>query len=337
MKRRKNREKLLTLKSKNILVTGGCGFIGSHLVDMITQESPGQIIVIDRDIKKKRPNLVKAFKNFPRIKLFQLNVSNYKNIVEVLKKFKVDVVFHLAALSLVESLVHPKKVVLSNVRMVVNLLELQRLGFFKTLILVSSSEAYGTAETYPMSEKHFLQPTTPYAASKAATDLIALSYNKTFKNDVAIVRPFNNYGPRQNPFFKGIVTHTIELLLANKSPVLYGKGEQTRDYIFVRDTVTGMLEVYKHKSTRGQIINLGSGRMIKIKDLVNKLIKISGKKIRPSFLGARVADVRNHCADIRVAKRLLGWEPEVSLEKGLKETYEWYKRGIKLTYPAKRV
>ena len=173
--------------------------------------------------------------------------------------------------------------------MATNLLELQRKKLFKTLILISSSEAYGTANFIPMKEDHPLHPTTPYAASKAAADLIALSYYQTFGNDLTIVRPFNQYGPRQNLALRGVITSSIEALLADKQPVIYGTGDQTRDYMFVKDTARGIIDAYKN---------------------------------------ARVADVRNHCAGISLARKLMKWYPKEPLDEGLKKTYEWYKRKI---------
>lgn len=318
-------ENKLTLKDKSILVTGGTGFVGSHLVELLALENPSQIVIFDRNSQSKRSNLNEVLKRFPKIELLQMNVSNFKGLEKLLKKYNFDVIFHLAALSLFESLKRPKEVVLANIRMATNLLELQRKGLFKTLILISSSEAYGTAKFFPMKENHSLNPTTPYAASKAAADLIALSFYQTFGNDLAIVRPFNQYGPKQNPHLRGIITATIEALLADKRPIVNGTGNQTRDYVFVKDTVRGILEAYKHPSSRGKIINLGSGKMIKMKDLVNKLIKISGKKVAIRFRKARVADVKNHHADIALAKRLLDWQPKINIDDGLKETYNWYK------------
>ena len=322
------RSKILTLRGKSVLVTGGSGFVGSHLVDLLTSEKPSRIIVVDRTVKTKLSNLSSALKNFPNIKIIHLNVSNFSSLEKLFKTYKVDIVFHLAALSLFVSPKKPWETVRDNVIMATNLLELQRKKLFKTLILISSSEAYGTANFIPMKEDHPLHPTTPYAASKAAADLIALSYYQTFGNDLTIVRPFNQYGPRQNLALRGVITSSIEALLADKQPVIYGTGDQTRDYMFVKDTARGIIDAYKNVSTRGQIVNLGSGKMIKIKDLVNKLIKVSGKKIKPSFQKARVADVRNHCAGISLARKLMKWYPKEPLDEGLKKTYEWYKRKI---------
>jgi len=319
-------KKRLSLRDKCVLVTGGAGFVGSHLVDSLVYEKPSQIIVVDKNIKRKLSNLNDALHKFPKIKVLQLDVSNFSRIGALFKEYNVSVTFHLAALSLFESLRKPRKVVLDNVKMTTNLLELQRKEMFKTLILISSSEAYGTAESIPMRENHDLHPTTPYAASKAASDLLALSYCQTFNNDLTIVRPFNQYGPRHNPAFRGVITSTIEALISDTEPTVYGTGEQTRDYIFVKDTVRGIIDVYKYPSTRGQIINLGSGKMIKIKDLVAKLIKVSGKKMNIKFEKARVADVRNHCADIKLARDLMGWCPRVGLDRGLRETYKWFKK-----------
>jgi len=324
------RNEKLSLQGKSILVTGGAGFVGSHLVDRLVLEKPSQIIVVDRVIKsrRKRDNLKEALENFPDLKVIQLDVANFSGLEKLFNKYKISVVFHLAALSLIESLKRPRKVVLANVKTITNLMELQRRKMFETIISVSSSESYGTALEIPMSEHHPLNPTTPYAASKAAADLIALSYFKTFKNDISIVRPFNQYGPRHNPIYKGIVTSTIEALLANRSPVIYGTGGQTRDYIFVKDTALGIVEAYKNPVTRGQIVNLGTGKMVSMKDLVSKLIAISKKDVEIKYVDARVADVKNHCANIELAKRSMNWKPSVKLDEGLKQTYEWFRKEL---------
>lgn len=319
------KSKTLKLNRKRVFVTGGAGFVGSHLVDALISEKPSLTVIVDKKAKSKLTNLDNAFKKTKDIKVLQADVSDFTAIKKITIKYKPEVVFHLATLSLFDSLKRPWRTVINNIQMTTNLSELQRLKLFKTLVLVSSSEAYGSAQTIPMNENHPLQPTTPYAASKAASDLIALSYQKTFGNDVVIVRPFNQYGPRQNPAIKGIITSTIKSLLAGKQPVVFGDGEQTRDYIFVRDTVKGIINAYKHLSTRGKVINLGSGKMIKMKKLVQDLINLGHKKIKIKYKKTRVADVRNHCADISYAKKLIKWSPKVSLEAGLKETYEWYK------------
>ena len=320
--------KKLSLGGKKVLVTGGAGFIGSHLVDKLIDQNPSLILIVDNKATAKLDNLSDAFNKSKDIEIVQASINVMPVIKKIVAKYKPDAVFHLATLSLFDSLGKPWKTVMNNVGMATNLLELQRLGMLGTLVLMSSSEAYGTALTVPMSEIHPLNPMTPYAASKVSSDLIGLSYRRTFDSDVVIVRPFNQYGPRQNPAIRGIVTSTINALLSNNQPVIYGNGEQTRDYTFVKDTVVGLINAYKNPQTRGKVINIGSGKSIKMVELVEKLIRISGKDIKIKFEKNRVADVKDHCADIKLARRLIGWSPKVKIDDGLKETYEWYKNKL---------
>ena len=315
----------LSLNGKSVVVTGGYGFIPSHLVDGLILEKPSRLIVLDNFSQSGAHNLDEAKKNFGKLKIFKCDIAEQKELRAIIHKGSVDVIFHLATLSLNESLIRPKKVIETILSMAINLLELQRKGGFKTLIMMSSSEAYGSAKFAPMSEDHPLMPNTPYAAAKASADLLAFSYCKTFGNDVSIVRSFNNYGPRQNARLGGVVTSTIEALLLGRTPVLLGRGDQSRDFLFVGDTVRGILDIYKKPATREQVINLGSGKKTKIKDLIKMLIEISGKQTNHLIKAGRKSDVSEHLADISTARKLLNWSPQTNLRNGLLTTYNWYK------------
>jgi len=179
-----------------------------------------------------------------------------------------------------------------------------------------------------MDESHPLNPTTPYAASKAAGDHIVLSYYETFNTDSAIIRPFNNYGPRQNEkSYAGIIPLTIRRIMDGESPVIYGDGKQTRDYIFVKDTARMAIEVYKNERTRGRVINIGSGSEISVIELIRKIMEIMGcnKKIR--YEEKRPGDVMRHLASIELAKKLLDFKPRTSFSDGIAKTVDWYVNG----------
>lgn len=317
----------MKLKNKNILVTGGAGFIGSHLVDDLAKEGLNKIVVIDNFFLGKESNLKEAKKKMKNIVVYREDASDYNALEYILKKDSIDVVFDLAVKPLPYSFVNPKGAFLTSVEIAQNLCLLQKKDLFKTLIHFSSSEAFGSLEYFPMDEKHPLNPTTPYSAGKAAADLLILSYINTFGIDASILRPFNNYGPRQNDtLYAAIIPITIKRFMKNKKPVLEWDGQQTRDFIYVKDTTRATIEAYKNQKSRGKVINIASGKETKMITILDKITEIMGgevgKYIRKPRRGG---DVRRHCADISLAKKILKFEPKISLEEGLRNTISWYR------------
>lgn len=319
-----------SLKNKSILVTGGAGFIGSHLVDRLIKEEPEKIVVVDNFFLSKEANLADAQKKFENFKIFREDASDFEKMNEILRAENIGVVFNLAVVPLPTSLVKPEWTVDVNIKITNVLCELLREEAFETLIHCSSSEAYGSAEYVPMDEKHPLNPTTPYAASKAASDHIVLSYYRTFGLDVSIVRPFNNYGPRQNErSYAGVIPTTIRSIFEGETPVIFGDGEQTRDYIYVTDTANAMVEIYKNKNTRGKLINIGSGKEISINNLIRAICHVMNYNNNPMYKDPRIGDVRRHCADITFAKEVIDFKPMIDFEEGLRKTVEWYAKSLK--------
>jgi UDP-glucose 4-epimerase len=190
----------------------------------------------------------------------------------------------------------------------------------------SSSEAYGNAIRVPMNEDHPLIPSTPYAASKVASDYIALSYLKTFGLRVMIVRPFNNYGPRQNEgSYAGIIPIVVKRVQGGEAIEIFGDGEQTRDFSFVRETANAALRLSQKDEAIGKIINLASGKEISINRLVRNMLKVMGVHHYPVVhTDPRPGDVRRHCGGIKLANKLIGFKSKIPLEEGLRETIHWY-------------
>ncbi|MBU4346028.1 MAG: GDP-mannose 4,6-dehydratase [Candidatus Omnitrophica bacterium] len=325
-------KRLLSLKNKSILVTGGAGFIGSHLVDELIKERPSKLIVIDYIFKGQAnpDNLKEAKRVFPSLKLYTDDLTDYKKVKAILRKEKVDVIFDLATIPLPASLIKPYWTCDTMLKIILNLCELCREGLFKTLIHLSSSEACGSAQYIPMDETHPLMVRTPYAACKASGDLLVRSYFCTFGLDTAIARPYNNYGPRQpiGPY-AAIIPRVIHKLMNNQRPIIFGDGRQTRDYIYVTDTVKGVIAVYKNQTTRGKIINIARGEEISMNNLVRIISEIMEFKQKPIYKKSRVADVRRHFADTRLARQLLGFKAEVDIRQGLEETITWYMKKLK--------
>jgi UDP-glucose 4-epimerase len=318
------------IKSSSVLVTGGAGFIGSNLVEELVKLGAKKIFVIDNfsleKIGGKQRGLYILNRHRGRFKLIVGDVSNYSFMLELFKKEEIDYVFNLAVLPLPLALRRPSYVFNKNVKIAVTLAELQRRDLFKTLIHFSSSEVYGSAVQVPMREGHPLQPSTSYGASKAAQDLLLLSYYNNFGNDVRIIRPFNNIGPAQNDFsYSAVVPRTIRRILMCKEPEIFGDGLQTRDFIYVKDTCKAAIKMALNDSLKGQVINIASGKETTIKDLVNNICRLMGYNGRIVYRPPRPGDVRRHYADITKARELLSFEPETSLEDALRIVINWYR------------
>ncbi len=315
------------IRGKNVLITGGAGFIGSHLTDTLLAAGAEKVVIVDNFFLGKDANLAEARANYPdRVIVYRDDARDLGTMKAVMKKEQVEVVFNLATIALNYSFFNPFTAYKVNVDIAETLMHLMEDGVFKTLIHSSSSEAYGTAEYSPMDEEHPLHPTTPYAAGKAAADLMIMSFYNVWKYDISIIRPFNNYGPRQNDkALAAIIPLTARRILNGEKPVLEGTGLQTRDFINVHDTARAFCLAYENEKSRGHIINLGSGYDISMKRVVEEICAYYGYSGEIEYRPGRPADVQKLCADAKLAKSLLGFVPEVDFTEGLKETLDWYK------------
>lgn len=319
----------MSLKNKSILITGGAGFIGSHLLDRLIREEPEALVVVDDFLMGSMQNLGDAQKNFENLRIYSMDAGHYENMKEVVTNHNTEIVFDLATVPLPASLEKPRWAYETNVTRCLALCELIRNGYFSVLIHYSSSEAYGSLKYSPMNEEHPWNPTTPYAASKAAEDHLVFSYYHTFGIEIAIIRPFNNYGPRQNMGkYAGVIPLTIKRILNGEPPVIYGDGNQTRDYLYVTDTADASVKVYNCKNTRGKVLNIASGKELTIKEIVTGIASYLGCTAPILYREPRPGDVRRHFADISLAKKLIGFEPTVQFEDGIKSTIEWYREFI---------
>jgi len=315
----------VNLSNKSVLVSGGAGFIGSHLVDKLIPEKLSNLVVVDNFFLGKESNLEEAKRNRPDLKVYNLDASNYGAMKNIVQQEGIQVIFNLAVVPLPASLEKPRWTYEQNVNITLCLCELARERYFDTLIHFSSSEALGTCQYAPMDENHPLNPTTPYGASKAATDVLVLSYVNTFSIDASIIRPFNNYGPRQNEgSYAGLIPLTIKRILSGEAPVIYGDGEQTRDYIYVVDAAEAAVQIYNYESTRGKIVNIASGSEITINKLVRLIAEYMGCKKSIVYEDERPGDVRRFIASTDLARNLIDFKPRINLEEGLKQTIGWY-------------
>ena len=314
------------ITGKNVLVTGGAGFIGSHLCDELLSKGASKVVCVDNFFLGKMENISDALKH-ENFVLYRDDCRQFGVMQSIIEKEEIEVVFNMATIALNYSFFNPFDAYMVNVQIANTLLELLKVGAYKTLIHTSSSEAYGTAQYSPMDENHPTDPTTPYAAGKAAADMMVHSFSKVLDLDISIIRPFNNYGPRQNAEgpLAGIIPVTAKRIKNGERPVINGDGEQTRDFIYVKDTVRGLLLAYEKEESRGKIINLGSGVDMTMNSLLKGICDYMGYTGEWEHREERTSDVRNLCANIDRARNVLGFEPQMKFEDGIKETLDWYK------------
>jgi dTDP-glucose 4,6-dehydratase len=310
-------------KDKRVLVTGADGFVGSHLTERLLDEG-ADVSVFVKSMSGTSGYRLKNISHLEnRVNIIAGDIGSADSI-SLIKQNDPEIIFHLAAIAYVNfSFDHPIEVMKANLGGTLNTLEAARGLDIERLVVTSSSEAYGTAQTSLIDESHPLNPTSPYAASKAAADRFAYSYWKTYGLPVAIIRPFNTYGPRH---IYDVIPKFIGLVLDDKSPTIYGTGEQSRDFTYVSDTVSAFLCMGSNEKAVGEVVNFGTGRDITIKDLTQKIIELAGKRLKPTYVKRRLAEVNRLCCNYEKARRLFGWEPQIQLDDGLRMNIEWCKK-----------
>jgi UDP-glucose 4-epimerase len=321
-----SRRTSMKLANTTVVVTGGAGFIGSHLVDGLIKAGVKKVIAIDNLFLGKESNLAHA-KQFPGFVFHNVDCTDLEALRAIFKQEKIDTVFNLAVIPLPTSLTKPLWTFEENVRMTTNLCTLWEEKLFSRLVHYSSSEVYGTAKYAPITEEHPLHPHTPYAASKSAADDYVRSYHTTFGMPVLIIRPFNNYGPRQNEGnYAGVIPITIKRILRGEEPVIHGDGLQTRDFIYVTDTVKATIALTEHAPFDAEVINLGSGEEITINDLVKVICDSLHYKGQVKHVEPRAGDVRRLLASSEKVKKLIPFGPLTPFDHGMAETIAWYKQ-----------
>ena len=316
----------MSLKNKSVLVTGGAGFIGSHLVDRLIQEGPSRVVVVDNFFLGSESNLDLAFSVYPDLEIIRLDAADLGAMQDLVVDRGIDTVFDLAVVPLPTSLSFPALTIHTNVSVATTICEISRRELIQRFVHFSSSEAYGSARYVPMDEDHPHDSLTPYAASKSAADHIISSYVKTFGIDATVVRPFNNIGPRQNPgSYAGIVPIVVKKVLAGEPIEIHGDGHQTRDLTFVRDTADFAVRIHDSEASRGITLNVATGTETSVNSLVKRLLVILGKTGHPIVHSEpRPGDVRRHLGDVRALHSLLGDVPAAISDDALAETVDWF-------------
>ena len=316
------------LKNKKILVTGGAGFIGSHLTERLL-ELGARIIVIDNFATGKKENLKDVLENSD-LKVIKSDINNFRALRKIFKKYRPDFVFHYAAVVGVKRLEESPMEILKDIEGIKNILNLSLKHKVKKLVFASSSEVYGEPVSLPEKEGGVANPRDVYGLVKLIGEHLIQIYYQKYGLPACALRFFNVYGPRQESSPYGFVVGIfMKQVLEGKRPTIFGDGLQTRDFIYVKDNVEAAIQALLNKKINGQVINLGIGRQTTILDLAERIIRLSGKNLKPKFLPERKIDIRYRCPDVTKMKKFLKFTPKYSLDQGLGITYKWYEKNLR--------
>jgi dTDP-glucose 4,6-dehydratase len=323
----------MTWTSRNVVVTGGGGFIGSHLVERLLAQG-ANVTAFVRYNSRSDPGFLDLLA--PRTKDIRIVSGDIRDPEAVRTALEgADTVFHLAALTGIPySYVHPIEVFEVNASGTLNVLAGARDMALRRVVITSTSEVYGSALYVPIDEKHPKQPLSPYSASKIAADAIALSFHAAFQLPVTVVRPFNTYGPRQSD--RAIIPTIISQALT-QSEITVGNTAPTRDFTYVSDTVEGFLQLAESDATVGQEVNLGTGSEVSIGDLVQHINAVVGRDLpvrqKEERVRPKTSEV-NRLLSNNSKARALGWAPRVTLADGIRLTAKWVEERLEMYDPS---
>ena len=311
---------------RQVLVTGAEGFIGSHLTEQLLAAGASVRALVHYNPFGRWGWL---HEHASDVDIRAGDVRDAERVAQVAEG--VDVIFHLAALvGIPYSYEAPESYVQTNVMGTHNLLQAARRAGVSRYIQTSTSEVYGSALRVPIDEEHPLQPQSPYSASKIGADMLALSFHHAFELPVAVVRPFNTYGPRQSA--RAVIPAVLGQIYAGSSEIQVGATTPKRDFNFVTDTAKGFMSIAECDRALGEVVNIGSGREIAIGDLIDLMIEVSGRDVRavraPERIRPEGSEVDRLMCDNSRALEWAGWRPEVSLEEGLRRTAQWIEENL---------
>jgi nucleoside-diphosphate-sugar epimerase len=304
------------------LVTGGAGFIGSHLTEELARRGH-RVRVLDNLSTGKRGNL----EHIAGVDFVQGDIADLKVCADAVEG--VDYVLHQAAIpSVPRSVKDPVTSNRSNIDGSLNILVAARDAGVKRLVYAGSSSAYGDTPTLPKREDMPARPLSPYALQKLVAEQYCQMFTRLYGLETVTIRYFNVFGPRQDPGspYSGVISLFSTALLEGRQPIIYGDGEQTRDFTYVANVVDGVLRACEAPGVSGEVINVATGGRISLNRLLDTMNRIIGTSIRAQYQEPRAGDVKDSQADITLAGRLLGYAPTVHLEEGLRRTLDWCRR-----------
>lgn len=321
----------MKLEERRVLVTGGAGFVGSHLTEALLDKRC-EVTILDNLSDGFMENITPLLNSGKKVKFIQGDVRDEETCLKAAEG--AEVVFHKAAqINPVLAVDKPTYDFETNARGTLNVLEAARRSDVEKLVFASTN-VYANPQYLPIDENHPINLFSPYAASKLSGEAYCIVYNNTYGVKTVRLRYTNIYGPRQRTTKNesGVVTIFIQRVLKGMRPIIFGDGEQTRDFIFVSDVVHANLLALESEKGQGEVFNIGSGVAISVNALADSILKTVGRKdLTPEYGPERVADIRDCVADITKAKKLLDFNPEVDLETGLKKTIDWWKETVQLS------
>ena len=329
---------------KNIIVTGGLGFIGSNLIKTLIKKKYN-IINLDKITYASNFYNVREFKNIKKYKFIKCDINNSKKILSILNKYNPIGIFNLAAETHVDrSIDGPKAFIDNNINGTFSLLESVRKYSKKKknfrLLHVSTDEVYGDNLSGRSNENNSYKPSSPYAASKASSDHLVSSYIRTYGINAVITNCSNNYGPHQHP--EKLIPKLIYNIINNKNLPIYGKGINSREWIFVDDHCEALIKIFK-KGKKGEFYNIGSNKNLKNIEITNELLKISkkkiqlGKNVKIQFVKDRPGHDLRYALNSSKLKIKIKWKPKTNFKKGLEKTFLWYLNNQKYYTTIKRI
>ena len=312
------------LKGKSILVTGGAGFVGGHLVEEL-MKLQSNVIVVDINLDKRSYLFTENLHK--RSKVINLDICDYKKLLTLIKKYKIEFIFHLAAQALVEKAYkNPKYTLDNNISSTINVLEAVRINpTIKGVIVASSDKAYGKLNTAKYTESDPLSGDHPYDTSKSVTDLLSTTYYKTYKIPVVVTRFGNIYGEGDLNFSR-IIPGIMESIIKNSELKIRSNGKYIRDYLYVKDVVNGYLLLAQNiEKIRGEAFNFGSDETLNVLNLIKLVEKVLNKKINYKILNTVKNEIPYQSLDYSKIKKTLGWTQKENIKSTAKKIFSWYK------------
>jgi UDP-N-acetylglucosamine 4-epimerase len=322
------------LSQYTFLVTGGAGFIGSHIVEYLLTHNAKKIRILD-DLSNGFHQNISEFLKDQRVEFIEGDIKNFETCLEACRG--IDYVSHQAALgSVPRSIKFPRDTNAANVDGFLNMITAAKESGVKRLVYASSSSVYGDSTNLPKVEQITGNLLSPYAVSKYVNELYAGVFNRVYGVEIMGLRYFNIFGPRQNPKgpYAAAIPLFMEALLSNESPKIYGDGEQTRDFTFVQNAVQANIKALftTKKEALGKVFNIAVGDRVSVNQMFEIVKQATNATVQPEHFPERLGDIRDSLADISLAENLLDYQPKVKFQEGIVNTLAWFKEFLKNQY-----